>query len=55
MVQKYAKVISNFFTTVWFARAFPNMAIDGMSKRLDIKCGFSKQFLTGKLNEKHTS
>jgi hypothetical protein len=27
----------------------------GGARRLDIRCGFSKQFLSGKLNERHTS
>lgn len=27
----------------------------GANKRLDVRCGFSKQFLQGKLDEKHTS
>ena len=44
--QTYATLISNFFTTTWFARALPEITKEhGMNKRLDIKCGFSKQFL----------
>ena len=35
---------------------FPEIVQEhGEDKRLDIKCGFSKNFLTGKLNEHHTS
>jgi len=52
----YAKSLSTFFTTVWFAKVFPELIKEhGLSKRVDIRCGFSKQFLTGKLTEKHTS
>ena len=54
--QSFAKVLSNFFTTIYFAKVFPDIVAEGgLDKRLDIRCGFSKQFLSGKLNEKHTS
>jgi hypothetical protein len=54
--QTYATLISNFFTTTWFARIIPEITKEhGNNKRIDIKCGFSKQFLQGKLEDKHTS
>ncbi len=55
-LQTYAKVLSTFFSTVSFSRFFPSLQQEhGLNRRLDIRCGFSKQFLNGKLTEKHTS
>jgi hypothetical protein len=54
--QTYGNLISNFFTTTWFARALPEVTKEhGLNKRIDVKCGFSKQFLKGKLEDHHTS
>jgi hypothetical protein len=54
--QSQAKLVSQFFTTTWFARIFPEIVKEhGANKRIDVRCGFSKQFLQGKLAEKHTS
>ena len=42
-IQVYAKVLSNFFTTVYFGRIFSELTTEhGLNKRLDIRCGFSK-------------
>jgi len=39
----YANIVSNFFTTIWFAKPFPELVKDhGISKRVDLRCGFSK-------------
>ena len=55
-LKTYAHILSNFFTTVGFARFFPDLLKEhGINKRLDIRCGFNKKFLTGHLQEKHTS
>ena len=54
--QGHAKVIQNFFTTMWFARPFPEVVQEhGLAKRVDLRCGFSKQFLQGKMQENHVS
>jgi hypothetical protein len=51
-----AKVLTNFFTTAWFARPFPELVQEyGPLRRIDLRCGFSKQFLHGKLTDAHTS
>ncbi len=55
-VQKYARVLSAFFNTIYFAKLFPDLSLEfGVNRMLDIKCGFSKAFLSDKLTEKHTS
>lgn len=44
--QNYANLLSQFFTTTWFARILPEVIQEhGMNKRLDVRCGFSKEFL----------
>jgi hypothetical protein len=54
--QQYGKIVSQFFTSTWFGKIFPEIVTEfGHNKRLDVKCGFSKQFLQGKLADKHTS
>ena len=55
--QNYANLLSNFFTTTWFSRILPDIIKEhGMNKRLDVRCGFSKEFLQqGQLNDKHTA
>lgn len=54
--QTYANIVSQFFTTTWFGKVLPDITKEfGQNKRLDVKCGFSKQFLQGKLADKHTS
>ncbi len=54
--QTYANLVSQFFTSTWFGKIFPDIINEfGHNKRLDVKCGFSKQFLQGKLADKHTS
>lgn len=42
-LQTYAKTLTNFFTTLWFARVFPELVVEhGLTKKLDIRCGTSK-------------
>lgn len=44
--QNYANLLSTFFTTTWFAKILPEIVKEhGYNKRVDVKCGFSKQFL----------
>jgi len=41
---------------MWFGRILPELVQEfGPSRKLDVKCGFSKQFLKGRLDEQHTS
>jgi hypothetical protein len=50
------KIASNFFTTTIFSPFIPNIVEEnGSMKKLDIKCGFSKQFLDGKIDEINVS
>jgi hypothetical protein len=45
-VQNYAQLLSTFFTTTWFAKILPDITKEyGYNKRVDVKCGFSKEFL----------
>ena len=54
--QNYGYLVSKFFTTTWFGKIFPELTGEfGHNKRLDVRCGFSKQFLQNKLADKHTS
>ena len=55
-IQKYARVLSAFFNTIYFAKIFPDLSLEfGVNRMLDIRCGFSKAFLNEHLTEKHTS
>ena len=55
-VQVYAKILSSFFSTMGFTKFFPELAVEyGVNKKIDIRCGFSKAFLSEKLTERHTS
>jgi hypothetical protein len=55
-IKIYAKALSSFLTTTWFAKVFPDIVTEhGAGKQVDIRCGFSKKFLNGKLTETHTS
>ena len=55
-IKKYAKPMSSLLSTLSLAKVFPDLIADhGMGKAIDVRCGFSKSFLTGKLNERHTS
>jgi len=55
-LQTYAKALSAFFTTMGFAKVFPEVAVEyGVDRKLDIRCGFSRAFLSEKLSEHHTS
>jgi hypothetical protein len=48
--------LQNFFTTLWFSRLFPDITKEhGINKKLDVRCGFSKSFLSGKIKDTHTS
>ncbi len=39
-----------------FAKVFPDVAVEyGVDRKLDIRCGFSKAFISEKLHEHHTS
>lgn len=54
--QSYGYLVSKFFTTTWFGKIFPELTGEfGQNKRLDVRCGFSKEFLKNKLMDKHTS
>jgi hypothetical protein len=41
---------------MWFAGLFPDLLKEhGIGKRVDVRCGFSKNFLEGNIKEAHTS
>jgi hypothetical protein len=43
-------ILEGFFTTTQLGYIFPDLKNEvGNNKRLDIRCGFSKNFLEGKL------
>lgn len=51
-MKNLVKMASNFFTTTIFAPIFPGLKEEmGPMKKIDIRCGFSKQFLNGKIDE----
>ncbi len=51
-MQNLVKMASNFFTTSFFNPIFPGISKEhGMQKKIDIKCGFSKSFLDGNVDE----
>lgn len=55
-MKQISKMASNFFTSTIFSPAFPQLAREiGHNKRIDIRCGFSKQFMTGKLDDTYIS
>ena len=54
--KNYGPVLQNMFTTLWFSKAFPELVQEhGQMKRVDVRCGFSKQFLKGKIEDTHMS
>ena len=55
-VKIFASAISALFTTSLLSKPFPSLITEyGYGKQVDIKCGFSKRFLSGKLQDTHTS
>lgn len=55
-MQVLAKAFSSFFSSTTFAPVFPQLQREvGFNKRVDIRCGFSKQFMDGKLDDTHIS
>lgn len=55
-LSKIASTAANLFTTTLLRPMIPNLAREvGDGKKVDFKCGFSKQFLTGKLDDTHIS
>jgi hypothetical protein len=55
-MQTMAKAFSNFFTSTTFAPVFPQLQREvGFNKRVDFRCGFSKQFMDDKLDDTHIS
>ena len=41
---------------MWFSKAFPELVQEhGQMKRVDVRCGFSKQCLKGKIEDTHMS
>jgi len=51
-----AKLASNFFTTSVLQFFMPELVKEvGHGKKIDFRCGFSKQFLDGKVDDTHIS
>ncbi|CDW76437.1 UNKNOWN [Stylonychia lemnae] len=51
-----AKMATNFFTTTVLSVALPELAKEvGQNKKVDFRCGFSKQFLNDKVDDTHIS
>lgn len=55
-LNKIASVGANLFTTTLLRPFFPKIASEvGDGRKVDLKCGFSKEFLNGKLDDAHIS
>ena len=55
-LSKIASIGANLFTTTLLRPIFPQLAKEvGDGRKVDLKCGFSKDFLDGKLDDTHIS
>lgn len=55
-MKQISSMAANFFTSTIFTPLFPNIPREiGHGKRLDFRCGFSKHFMNGKLDDAHIS
>ena len=55
-LKSYAKMIESMMTTSTISYLLPEIVEEFQpSKRVDVRCGFSKEFLDGHLNEMYVS
>ncbi len=52
----FGKIASGFFTTTVFSHLFPDMLDEfNLNQKVDIRCGFSPSFLSGKIDDIYIS